>query len=863
MRIVCEKCGAAYGIADEKIPAKGVRAQCPRCKALQFVSKGPSNGASAAPPRAAPQPSPAPLPKPASGVPTCRACAKPLTDAIDVAFGTCAACMAKESAASRPSIASPEAARADRDTSAFDMDIVGSAAGSAPAFPEVVERDARPAPTDLDSLVGKGSAGAQTSPTASDGEPGLDPGTEMLSSGDLATGQAADPAKLNLPLPPLAKLRISASRPTAPGGSKRLWLALGGVLVLVAAVGGGGAGYWLWQKKKKAPPGAGVGILNPTGKKLPPEIEVVAKRWRGRLGEFLETREALATRLQALRAKDEPEAYREAEELYRKAIVLDPWSDDLIAGYVDSLALGRVKRIDDATYAEAITLADAAETRSGGSFRVMAAYANLLLTREEDEATLTEARRIAEAAVAANTSENKAGAYLALGRAYVASSAKMSMKNFDEALRLDPGMKRAYFYRGKAHESAGELRAAIADFEKCLSLFPDHWAAAEAIARIYQEVGEPAAAAELYGRVSKIRPGDLRVELPLAVSKYQLENRPADAVRLLKEMLKNKESYSNNDVVAVLTHLAAAQRAQGNNAAAAKDAQEALKINAEDPGANLQLFLIELERGSAKDASFRLPLLKGQLDDVALERLLEGRLRLALGEAEAALDLFRQAADADPKRGDALIMGGVAAARCQKRDEASRLLLKATQLDPARLYPRPLVTRFYLKPLETLRGAEGSVQKLAAGQDVVMPKLYEGLIRYHQRDFSAADRYLREVVDIDVNNALAYALRALIAIEKKDRENAQKNAQRAIAMGRQAPMSHYAQAMVYLSNNLPDQAERELKQVHMPSWLSVETRLAEMRARVSVDEARAQLLKLIGIDPTFYPAKRLLYTLEK
>ncbi len=49
MRIVCQKCSAAYAIDDKFVTPKGVRAQCPRCRHLQLVKKDD------APPAAAPQ----------------------------------------------------------------------------------------------------------------------------------------------------------------------------------------------------------------------------------------------------------------------------------------------------------------------------------------------------------------------------------------------------------------------------------------------------------------------------------------------------------------------------------------------------------------------------------------------------------------------------------------------------------------------------------------------------------------------------------------------------------------------------------------------------------------------------------------
>lgn len=51
MRIVCQKCSAAYAIDDKFVTPKGVRAQCPRCRHLQLVKKD-----DAAPPEAAAAP---------------------------------------------------------------------------------------------------------------------------------------------------------------------------------------------------------------------------------------------------------------------------------------------------------------------------------------------------------------------------------------------------------------------------------------------------------------------------------------------------------------------------------------------------------------------------------------------------------------------------------------------------------------------------------------------------------------------------------------------------------------------------------------------------------------------------------------
>src|SRR4051812_49904263 len=71
MRIVCQKCAAAYAIDDRLISPKGVRAQCPRCRHLQLVKRDAASPAPEAPAPAAPapqraQPPAAPRPVPSS-----------------------------------------------------------------------------------------------------------------------------------------------------------------------------------------------------------------------------------------------------------------------------------------------------------------------------------------------------------------------------------------------------------------------------------------------------------------------------------------------------------------------------------------------------------------------------------------------------------------------------------------------------------------------------------------------------------------------------------------------------------------------------------------------------------------------------
>ncbi|MBI3181387.1 MAG: zinc-ribbon domain-containing protein [Myxococcales bacterium] len=111
MRIVCQKCGAAYAVEDRLISAKGVRTQCPRCRAVQLAKLG-ENGAEGGPsPLQAPgkpppivHPSAAKQPAPeAPGEPRdCQQCGRELDDPFDRVIGTCEPCRSREAPASGP-----------------------------------------------------------------------------------------------------------------------------------------------------------------------------------------------------------------------------------------------------------------------------------------------------------------------------------------------------------------------------------------------------------------------------------------------------------------------------------------------------------------------------------------------------------------------------------------------------------------------------------------------------------------------------------------------------------------------------------------------------------------------------------------
>jgi tetratricopeptide (TPR) repeat protein len=775
----------------------------------------------------------------------CRACNKPLTDPFDQAIGTCEDCRQKLERSNQAAAA-----------------MMSTAGTTSPSSREI----------ELPALEAMDDASLAGAPPLA-----LEP--RSMGRGASAPALAAEPRSMGrgasapaLAVEPRSGMRTSAARPhlsgpqqasnaTRKSGGRGVLLVLLG-LVLIG--GGSGAAYYFGVlKPQQAEPVKPVEPVAPPP--IPAAIQAVLPRWEMRYlslsGSSVERLESGAKHL----ARDQRGAYADAEEDFQQALLLDPRSDAAIAGYVQALALGRGSTLDKSTFDEALSLIQAAEERGGRTPMLLLAHANLLMSRPNQPEAVQKARELAEETLKSGTDAEKAEAHLVLGRAFLQTSMGLANQHFDAALELAPNLQRVHYHRALAHEAAGAYSAALEALKGRLEKDPEHWDSLATMARIYLEVGELEQARKLYESRRKGQSGDVRVMLPLAVMHYQVEGNAAAAVRELRALLKGRARLGERDVAEMFVHLAAAERMAGNTDAGAKAAEEALKVVKELPAAHLQLFLVALGRGDVAKAATHLAGFQGNLEDVPLEKVLAGRLRLAEKKPAEALELFQEAVRLDSRRQDALLLAGIASAGAGRRDDAFRLFFQALQSDPLRLAPRPVTTLYFLRPGETLSGTEGSILALASGGVDVAAPLYEGLLLFHIGDRAGAERLWREVLELDPNNVGAAAYNSLLALQRGEVAKARALSARAVAAGRQQPIGHLASGLALAEARQVEPAKRALRDTLTlaPTLLSAEVKLAELEMASSPDSARARLAKVVGLDPAYLPAKRLLFIMEK
>ncbi len=939
MRIVCQKCSAAYAIDDKFVTPKGVRAQCPRCRHLQLVKREGADAPAAPPPpanspflfdmagqqnRAAPAPA-APNYDLSEG-PTARVRASappPLPPAIKASSPSGPPAPAPfafdfssppppVSPMSLPSIAAPpppapmqpspfdfgslpppSPPRA-KSSAAFEMELSppppGMPSASAPA---PVKLSGPPTSTDPDSLFDfsqptnsgtevrcKSCGKALNDPfdqalgTCDDcrskqqerpDELGAEPNSriERIDTSMLAAKMAPAKAQLipvttsSMPVASTTEVSVvrSAMRDheSRSNRSRNIGIALGVVGLI-------GMGTFLFIKKpwdrKRPPP---VIHQAPTSSK---PVDAVVQSWRMNYPELdgASSKQAfgfVSAGEEALNT-DTTKGYIDAEESFKKALVIDNGNERAVAGWVFALAFGRGAAIDDQTATAAESMLAAAEQRSGDP-RLYIAHAHFLIARNGNS---NDIQVMAERGKNSPTPADKALAAMAIGQAMLSKNETVAGESFAEALRLDPKLKRGYFFQARLAASMGRYRDAAMNLEKRLELDADQWEAADELARLYVEVGEPAKAKKVLENALKAAPKNAKPRIGLAKLAYQHASDPGLAVELLNAVVADKD-VSNKDLADAYTHLSAAHRVAGDAVKSAEAIEKALELSPESVPAKLQRFVVMVDKNVTSQARLDLDSIKGKLGDPTLDQVLEGRLLFAQGRFEEAAALLGKVHETEPRRAEALLLAGAASARAKQDGKAWEYCLKrGSKLDPLS-YAVPAMTQLYVRPADILRPAAGAYASLnPSGYEDPNPELCEGLVAWFSEDNATADKHFARVITIDQKNGDAYAYRAFISLRRKDVGSALRMGGKAVDAVRLNALAHYALAAALMASNKPESAKPEAVNANKlgAQLLAPRVIMGEVEARLKNEAEARRLLTTVLLGDSYYrEAKRVLY----
>jgi cellulose synthase operon protein C len=899
MRLACENCSAPFIFDDGAMTARGVRAQCPRCKNIQYVPPPVNLGNPAARAQAMARPISESRPPVAGREPE----PEPPTQVARVALAT--------RMVARPPAPPPEAllkegpeARAElfgaldwNDGEQPEGEGAAVPATSATAAPTTTPRPVPPpgpppAPTvhsvDIPASVSVPAAKGFSDADLFGPEAAFPPdektphpsgtcascGGPLLTLEDVASGvctpcRQAAAARL-APVPTVSVIRTPTMPPRrtpsvprqAPKAPRR-W----GVLLALAAVALLGVASVAWLRMRGGAP-LHVAQPRPVAKidpasPLPTGLQERLDSWRTAADSGAHP-SVQVVRVEAQReiALDQPAAYASAARRLERALVDNPRDPELLGAWLTAAALGRGATMETAEYASLLKLAESAASTSGRSPAVLLGLAELLLSGS-GPASEERARALAQEALSGDP--NSAQAHLVLARTYVRTSADLALGELAKAEQADSSQRRIPLLRAEADVANGEPRGALAALQSRLALEPTHAASLFATGRLLVEVGEPDQARRLFERLqADPHTADGPALLALA-SLDSLQGRPRDAVALLRGALK-RDLLTAQARLRANVLLAAAERAAGEAPAAVAAARAALALQPSDAGAHLQLLLLALDKGDGKGADEQLPFVVGKLGDAGLEGMAEGWVRMAQKQPAAAAEVFARTAAADARRTDALLWGAAAQAAASNRAESLTQLAAAEEADPTRAGPWSPLSDLSVRPEESLRGAEPPLAQLARGAQDAQPLVGEAVLRFHRRDFAGAEALLNRALKLDAAQPQALAWQALVLLERGEVKAAAAAALLAQQSGRALPVVHYAAGVAALAAGDLEAARKFLRAVTQmaPTQLAAQVKLAEVEAKGgSVAAARERLRKVVQIDPSYASAKRALYLLPK
>lgn len=734
----------------------------------------------------------------------CKSCGKAISDPFDIALGTCDDCRSKQQDRVDGPTPDTNPGRSER----VDVGAIAASMAPKPAAPAV----ATPAPS-LNSNQPPPMTVAQTNAVR------------------------------------------SAMRETASANRTRTVL---GLLLVLGVIGGiGGLLYWKKPWVRRPPK-----VTTVTGPASSKPIEDIVQRWKLNYPELADEDSDQARvhidNGEGHLARDTTAGYREAEEEFEKALVLDSSSDRAIAGWVLAVAFGRGGDIDELTSKAADSMLTAAEQRSGAPM-LYVAHAHLDISRGVN---VNDVQHRAEIGKNATEPRNKALAMLALGQAQLLKNAQISEQHFKDALALDPKLKRAYLFQAHLAMSLGKYREASDALEKRLSLDPDQWEASESLARLNVEIGDVTKAKKVLEEAKTAAPRNVRARISLAMLAYQHQDNLAAANEQLTAIVADQD-VSKKDQADALVHLAIVQRLQGDLEKAKDTLDRAIEAQADHLPARVQQVLVLTDKGVASQARLTLDSLKGKLTP-ALEAVLEGRLLFLENRFPEAVTGLTALVDKDPSQTGALLLAGAAAAKARMAGKSWELCLKRGLKSDPLSNPLPAMTHLFVRQADVLKPAVGAWSSLGAGggDEDPNPFLCEGLVAWYSEDLASADKNFARVTSIDPRSADGFAMRSFVGLKRRDVGTAVTQGGKAVGANKAHGLARYSLAIALMTANKVDAAKIEAVEANKlsPALLGPRVVMGDAEARQkNPDQARRLLTGVLLADPTFREAKKALF----
>jgi Flp pilus assembly protein TadD/tRNA A-37 threonylcarbamoyl transferase component Bud32 len=292
---------------------------------------------------------------------------------------------------------------------------------------------------------------------------------------------------------------------------------------------------------------------------------------------------------------------------------------------------------------------------------------------------------IAAAATALELDPNLAGAHVTLCRLYTETGRNdMASREAAEALRLDAHNAEAFAALAELHYRQGRVAEVAPTLQKAIDLAPTDWRFPDQFGYFLLRTGRIEQAAAQFRLAVRLSPDNPRALNNLALACQRLD-RLSEAREALEQAIRIEPGFNRFNLLGVIFER------EGKYEEAAKAYRKALDYNAGSYVAwgNLAYVYRLLGRESlAVDAYTKAIAASQELrrtrpsDPILLAAL--GSFHAALGQADEAIPLLRQAAALAPEDPIVLYLGAQGNEVLHRREEALRLIARAMDAGLAR-----------------------------------------------------------------------------------------------------------------------------------------------------------------------------------
>ncbi|KAB2964535.1 tetratricopeptide repeat protein, partial [Zoogloea sp.] len=250
-------------------------------------------------------------------------------------------------------------------------------------------------------------------------------------------------------------------------------------------------------------------------------------------------------------------------------------------------------------------------------------------------------------------------------------------KYFSEAYRQNPASVEAMLGLAVISHSQGKAKLARDWMASAVAMAPGQPAVLQAQARLLVEQGLPASAEESYRAAIAANPDGLQLKLDLASLYTDTLRKPAQAVSLLRDALRQKPDSAD-----ILHQLALAYMGDGRLDEAARTLDDALRRDPAEPRILHARGLVAQRQGQAERALEYFDKALAVKKDFSGAMISRGDVLQLLGRTEAAVDAYRKAIPMAPGSALPHALLGQALNRLKRPAEAEKAYREALRLEP-------------------------------------------------------------------------------------------------------------------------------------------------------------------------------------